>query len=122
MFWWQGLSILSFRPLQDEPEICTQRTTYTAEPETEDDGFQGTSRKATGLHENTKRQGGEPGWDASAKKSLPKDKAKPRAERSQMTPSRLGSDPKSSISGFTFTTNGSGSIRNENVGVIYDGA
>lgn len=76
-------------------------------------------RKATGLHEITKRQGGKLGWDASAK-SLPMDIARPGAERSQTTPSRLGSGPSSSISGFTFTTNGPGSIRNENVGVIHN--
>ena len=107
----------SYRPLQDEPEICTQKITYTAEPEAVQVTF---PPRVTRLHETTQRQGGKLGWVASGK-SLPKDhdKAKPGAERSQTAPSRLRSEPQSSsISGFSFTTNG-GSMHNQNVGVIY---
>lgn len=111
----------SYRPLQDEPEIYIQKSTYTTESEAEDDSTQGTSpRKVTGLHETTQRQGGlgKLVGRAATAKSLPKGKVKPGKERPQTAPSRLRSEPKSSISGFTFTTNGAGSIHNQNVGVI----
>lgn len=90
----------------------TQKNTFTAEPESEDDCIQGTSRQAT--DKKTQRQRELRGRRVgSTKTRMPKDMAKPGT-----TSQPISETNSSSITGFTFNTNG-GSVHNENVGIIF---